>query len=393
MNQSDRPIKRIALAIETSLGAGRLVLHGVTQYTHEKANWRIFHLPGGLMESVPDWMSDWDGDGIIARIQDEKTAHALLELGIPIVDVSGVAPDPRIPVVHVDDRKIGNMAARFLIDAGLKSFGFFGIEDNNWSKTRLEGFRKGIESVGLAVSSLETSRALEFDSKGLHEATEAWLRGMRLPVGIMVSNDQHALHLLESCRELDIPVPEMASIISVDNDPSLCELPIPTLTSIRAGHSSAGYEAARLLDRLLDREDFPTSPWNLVSTAGIVERGSTDSPPVSDRTVAQGLRHIRENLAGDLTNEQIGRAAGISRTLFQRKFLKATGKTVQEFVLQSRLKKVELLMGHNQLSLAQIALSCGFRHQQYLGFIIKREMGRTPANWRAELRQTGTSEF
>lgn len=379
---------RVALAIETSLGSGREVLRGVSQYSHEKGDWRLFHVPRGLMESVPDWLRDWDGDGIIARVQDRKMARALRRLGIPVVDVLGVAPDAGIPVVHVDDIAIGRCAAQFLANAGLRHFGFFGIAGENWSALRLAGFRATAEAAGGAVRWLEAPRELESNSRALRETIGDWLRALPLPTGIMVSSDQRALHLLESCRELDIFVPEMASIISVDNDACLCELPTPTLTSIRAGHSRAGYEAARLLDRLMAGDPSPADSRRPIPVSGIVERGSADSPAVSDAAIARGLRHIRENLSGELTNERIAHAAGISRTLFQRKFLTVTGRTVQSFVLQSRLKKVARLMSHDQLTLPQIAELCGFRHQQYLGYIVKREYGKTPAAWRNELLKT-----
>ncbi|MFT5030870.1 MAG: LacI family transcriptional regulator [Candidatus Binatia bacterium] len=391
MNQSDKSSKRVALAIETSHGSGREVLRGIAQYTHEKGDWRLFHIPRGLMESVPDWLRDWEGEGIIARVQDEEMARALRKLKIPVVDVLGVTHDAGIPVVHVDDLAIGRRAAQFLANAGLRNFGFFGIAGENWSTTRLAGFRETAEAEGGSVRWLEAPRELESNSQALRETIGAWLRTLPLPTGIMVSSDQRALHLLESCRELDIFVPEMASVISVDNDACLCELPTPTLTSIRAGHSRAGYEAARLLDRLMSGENAPPASRHPIPVTGIVERGSTDSPAVSDDSVARGLRHIRENIAGELANERIARAAGISRTLFQRKFLSITGLTVQSFVLQSRLKKVERLMRHDQLSLLEIAELCGFRHQQYLGYIVKREYGKTPAAWRNELLKTGQS--
>ena len=337
------------------------------------------------MEEIPAWLRDWEGDGIIARVQDEATARMFEKVERPVVDVLGVVRNSRLPVVHVDDEKIGKMAASFLASAGLRNFGFFGIVGENWSEIRREGFAAEIRSRRLRCDVLEVTRQQEGDSLEFRRAISAWLQTLPTPVGIMVSSDQRALHVLETCRELDLPVPEMASIISVDNDQCLCELSTPTLTSIRAGHFRAGYEAAKLLDRMLSGEEVPAGLRQLVPASGIIERGSTDSPVVSDQAVARGLRHIREHLASSLTNEQIARAAGISRTLFQRKFQEATGKTVQEFVLQSRLRKVERLMRHEQLSLAQIAELCGFRHQQYLGHVIKRHLGKTPASWRGEL--------
>lgn len=380
-------MKRIALAIETSHGSGREVLRGIALHAHEVGNWRLFHAPRGLLEAVPDWLRDWEGDGVIARVQDPASAALLIEKRLPVVDVLGVVEQANLPVVHVDDDAIGRMAARFLAAAGLRTFGFFGIAEENWSRSRLNGFREAVKEEGGTLKVLEASRSLESDSRSLLETIGSWLREIPLPAGIMVSSDQRALPLLESCRELGIPVPEMASVISVDNDACLCELSTPALTSIRAGHFEAGYQAAKLLDRMLDGEEVKPGSRLLVSASGIVERDSTDAPVVSDMAVARGLRYIRENLAADLTNQRIAREAGISRALFQRRFRAATGRTVQHFVTASRLKKVERLMAHDRLTLAQIAELCGFRHQQYLGYIVRRELGKTPAKWRKELQK------
>jgi LacI family transcriptional regulator len=46
-------------------------------------------------------------------------------------------------------------------------------------------------------------------------------------------------------------VPDEVAVIGIDNDPFLCELATPPLSSVDVGGERAGYEAAALLDRLM----------------------------------------------------------------------------------------------------------------------------------------------
>src|SRR5262245_37276701 len=84
---------RVALLIETSLASGRDILRGISGYLRSHEPWALFHEAHGLEEGVPGWLRSWNGDGIIARIQSSEMAHALLETGLPVVDVLGVVPN------------------------------------------------------------------------------------------------------------------------------------------------------------------------------------------------------------------------------------------------------------------------------------------------------------
>ena len=63
--------KRIALLVESSLGSGRSILRGISQFARQVGNWELLYAPRGLEDVVPDWLESWEGDGVIARIQDE----------------------------------------------------------------------------------------------------------------------------------------------------------------------------------------------------------------------------------------------------------------------------------------------------------------------------------
>ena len=80
--QASQSRRQIALLVETSLGSGREILRGIAQFARDYANWEIFHAARGLEDSVPDWLKAWDGDGVIARIQNQVMMQALKNVGM-----------------------------------------------------------------------------------------------------------------------------------------------------------------------------------------------------------------------------------------------------------------------------------------------------------------------
>ena len=58
--------------------------------------------------------------------------------------------------------------------------------------------------------------------------------------------DIKAQQLLDVCRGNGLAVPEEIAVIGVDNDPVLCSLTTPPLTSVIPNTHRAGYEAAML---------------------------------------------------------------------------------------------------------------------------------------------------
>ncbi len=119
--------KRIALLVETSLGSGREILRGIARYARQAGDWQLFHAAGGFSDSLPDWMEQWEGDGVIARIQNEATRDRLDALGLPVIDVLGVCEN-RFPLVHVDDEAIAVMVARHFRSRNFVHYGFYGIQ-------------------------------------------------------------------------------------------------------------------------------------------------------------------------------------------------------------------------------------------------------------------------
>ena len=136
---------------------------------------------------------------------------------------------------------------------------------------------------------------LEEDATGNRESErgdlplEQWVRGLPKPIGVMASTDGRALHLLAVCRKRAIPVPKSVAVVGVDNDDVFCELATPPLSSIALSTQRIGYEAARMLDRLMAGNKL-TEKQLLVPPAGLVPRQSSDLPSLLDADVAAAVR-------------------------------------------------------------------------------------------------------
>ena len=59
-----------------------------------------------------------------------------------------------------------------------------------------------------------------------------WLERVPKPIGIMTCNDLMGKHILDSCIQSKIKVPEEVAIIGVDNDPLFTNISNPTMSSV-----------------------------------------------------------------------------------------------------------------------------------------------------------------
>jgi LacI family transcriptional regulator len=87
--------------------------------------------------------------------------------------------------------------------------------------------------------------------------------------------------VLQACEHLHIPVPEKLCVIGIDNEELTRYLSRVALSSVAQGTRQMGYQAAKLLHRLLDNEaSAAAAPAG--SPVRVVERRSTDYRSLND---------------------------------------------------------------------------------------------------------------
>jgi len=91
---------------------------------------------------------------------------------------------------------------------------------------------------------------------------------------------------------------------------------------------------------------------------------------------------IEANLEGEITLAAMASACGIGTKSFVRAFAATIGKSPYQYVIAARVERAKRLIEQNQQGLAEIALRCGFSHQEHLTRAFRRLTGQTPGRYR-----------
>lgn len=381
----------VALLIESSNAYARGLLTGIAEFQKREDAWSIT-LPEQERGAVPPrWIQAWRGDGIIARIENAAIAEALEGLPVPIVDVSAARRLTAAPWVETDDAAIARLAFDHLRERGFERLAFCGLEGFNWSLWREQHFIACCEADDIEVDVFRSRAAGALGA--VSPAKERvrlsrWLRGLAKPVGLLAAFDILAQMVLDQCRSDGIVVPDQVGVMGVDNDPLLCDLSSPSLTSIQPDAIGAGRLAAQLLDRLMHAQPVKLE-GHLLSPLGVASRRSTDVFAVEDPMMRQAMEYIRDHACDGINVEDLLRVIPLSRRLLEYRFRKATGRTPHEMIVRRRLDRVAWLLRETDLSLEAIAQQCGFEYPEYMNTLFKRTYGIPPGQFR---RQTHPSQ-
>ncbi len=83
-----------------------------------------------------------------------------------------------------------------------------------------------------------------------------------------------------------------------------------------------------------------------------------------------------------ITLNNISEIAYLSPNFLRVEFEKFIGVSPHRYLLEIRLGNVCKLLKSSEYSLAEIALSCGFKSQSYMNYVFKKEMHMTPREYR-----------
>ena len=386
--------RQVALLVETRTASSRDILRGIGRYVREHGRWALVHEHQTSERTLPQWVTEWRGDGIISRVHDREVGRVIAGMGIPTVDALGEIEHERIPLVLVDDHGIARLAADHLLERGFRHFGFFGLAGRNWSDRRRAAFQECLacSGHGLAVYEQSSEYRLRVSWEFRESRIADWIRHLPKPAGVLVCSDQVGLDFLEACRQAGVAVPDEVAVVGVDNDEAFCEIGNPSLSSIWPAHTQVGYQAAALLDRMMNGEPPPTTP-TLIPPGAIKVRQSSDVLAIDDLSIAKAIHLIRSNACSGLGVDEVAEKTGLSRSVLQRRFRQILGKTVHDEILSAKLKRACQLLVETDFQLVEVAEQCGFKHQEYMGVVFRERLKQTPAAYRRNAKQAARPEL
>lgn len=383
-------IRHVALIMDTQVAPRRNMLTGVARYIQEHEPWALYLKPFGVDKSLESWLQHWDGDGIIAAVSDPAsfpTSFAFTNRRFPVVDVVGVLSHEHVPLVHTNDRAVGRLGAEHLMERGFRHFGFCEYSGNTafWSSDRRKGFRETLQRKGFDTAvyllPLPGGKGGPLTWEQQQRELAAWIEALPKPVGIMTTNDLMGQQFLEACLRLRINVPEEVAVVGADNDEPICRISQPPLSSVIINDHQRGYEAAALLDRMMQGDKPPREPI-YIEPAGVSARASTDILAIDDAAVLKALRYLRERACDPISVNDVVRAVPVSRTVLERRFRKVVGRTINNEIIRLRLNRAIELLTQTELEMKQIAHRAGFGSQSYMNAVFQMKLAKTPGSYR-----------
>ena len=119
-------------------------------------------------------------------------------------------------------------------------------------------------------------------------------------------------------------------------------------------------------------------------------RYGTKKSPVSGESVdkiQEITRYIAEHYTQALTLHDAAAMVCMEDTYFSKRFKTLTGVGFQEYLTQTRLHAAMQLLEHTNLSMGQIAESCGFSGSNYFGDVFHKWTGISPTDHRKKHKE------
>ena len=212
-----------------------------------------------------------------------------------------------------------------------------------------------------------------------------WLKSLPRPTALMACDDNQGNRIIEICQVNHIRVPEDIAILGVDNDEVICNLSIPPLSSISQNIVRGGFEAAQLIEQLLNDEQS-TYRDVVLQPINIINRLSTDFYSTTDPHIHTVLMYIHHNLANEITVSDIVKQVPLSRRLLEIRFKAVTKQSIHKYIFNLRMERFAQLLLVSDAPIADVAEQVGINDVKNLSRQFKLLKHLSPAEYRKEYK-------
>lgn len=374
-------MNNVLIIVDTSRNTGRELLVGVEKYISAFTDWQVHTLsPDYLTDDFDNKINQWDlnnYDGFF--ICNAKNISRFINLDKP--KVIHYTPDENLNCpsrIITNSSKIGTIAAEYYIRLGFKNFAFCGFKNIKWSNQRFVSYRERLNKFGIYnIEKYSDTPSLNSDNQA---RLDEWIMGLEKPIAVFGCNDDRAIYVLQACKRCGINVPEQVAVLGVDNDPLICNLSAPPLSSIKLDFEKAGYQAAKQLDMLMkksvDAKIITVDPNNVIT------RRSSDILAVNDEDLAAAIIFIRENYKKSIGVGDVVNATGISRRELEYRFRQHLKMSIKQQIDLQRAEYIKTMLANSSEPIYKIAEKLKFTDPQHFSRYFKNLAGIEPTKYR-----------
>ena len=362
---------------------------GVAEYASVHRRWLLYS-PLLLQfeadeEEIDRGLKQVRPDGLIVP-NSRKNLGRIFRLSIPTILHRNVKPRlPGRPAIVGNGERIGKMAAEHFLKLGFKNFGSYICAAHVPMQERAESFAKYIRESGFDIRILVRPRPGNLTSWNRELLILAdWLKSLRKPAAVLAGDDTLAVDILTACRIAELLVPQQIAVLGVNNNRTICETQIPRISSVALDYRKAGFEAAALLDRMMNKQPLPQEQTVFIEPTAVIIRQSTDFTAIEDLEVAKAMNFIRHNTTAILQVSDVANHVHLTKNALQKRFKKAVGCTVAQEIRRVCVDRIADLLIHSNLSIEEIALSVGFSNPSHIARYFRKIKGLSPLVFRRQ---------
>jgi len=376
----------IVLTVEANWGG---VLNGVRQYllTHPQLR---FHFCMAAPDSVTTvrlvqrLVARFHLDGVLAHACWQR-CDLRLEADVPLVSVNDLRA-PTYPTVMPDQERIGRMVAEHLLSQGLEHYAFAAASNRDYYVTlRWRGFRDRLRQAGRTCHRIELSAQTLPGTPVSDDELCDWVTGLPKPVGVHAVQMELAVRLVWACAERGLRVPEEVAVVGGNEIADLARNMNPPVTAINLNRPRQGYEALRLLDRLMHGAKAPKAPL-LIPPVGIIPRQSSDVRSMRDPEVASLRRLIRERAHQPIVVKELLEHTTLSRRMLDWRFQKHLGHSLHDEIVLAHMEQAQQLLQETETPVTKVAALSGYANYAVFSVAFRKHTGMSAM----EYRQQGT---
>lgn len=350
----------------------------------------IFDHPSGYDLAARPVDEHWDGDGLLVFRHSLQEQRQWKKRGIAVVNLSTefLGKAPAFPRVTADNQIVAQLVARHFASLGLKDFAYIHERNREYSRERLEAYRREISLlqgrlhvIELPVSSWKES----IRSHRLHTELKKALARLPKPCGVFAKDDIMGYAALQAIKELGIRCPDELPLCGCGDDIAFCHTTWPALTSVDFPGKDIGFHAAQLLRRMMNGESISPETRILVPPTRLVARESTGRVVLPDAILTRALDCIRQSKSNEsVVVSDLAKRVGVSREILRQRFQAGLGRSPKQEIERMRLNRVLHVLRNGSPTLSDVAERTGFSGSDELCRFIKRITGKTAGQLRKE---------
>ena len=288
----------------------------------------------------------------------------------------------------VDSIFVGKLGAEHFLNRAFRHLAWYATYDHDSFGAQRAGFSRTVRARKLPMHMVvDPTIADKGVLKSVAYVAEK-LRRLPKPLAVMAGSDGWATVLVNACIRARLAIPHQVAILGAGDDSVDREMsPVP-LSYVSQNDERIGYEAAALLDRMMDGKR-PEKMAVVVEPVGVVTRVSTDVFAIGHAGIQRALAFIQEHFTEPIRVKDAAKVSGLGLARFYALFRSLLGRTMHQHLNSVRLAHArELLLG-TDWSVERVAGESGFLLTENMREAFVREFGCPPREYRQRFGTLG----